>query len=340
MTKAGGAGPALHLVPDPAGRPRPATAPGQELIYGCMGLGGSWSSEPHSSAHVDEAAAAVDAALAAGITLFDHADIYRGGKSEAVFGEVLAQTPGLRERVRLQTKCGIRLNEQGLETHYDLSRDAILARVNESLARLRTEYVDVLLLHRPDPLMDPAEVASAVGQLMDEGKVRALGVSNMSGAQIGMLQDRLETPVVANQLEMSLFKRAWLESSVLVNHAEGTDYSFPHGTVEHCARHGITLQAYGSLARGLYTGAPAPAPSAVEEATAALVAQLAAELKTTGESVLLGWLMKHPAGIAPVIGTANPDRIRACADAPRVAAALTRADWYRLWVTARGSNIP
>jgi predicted oxidoreductase len=183
-------------------------------------------------------------------------------------------------------------------------------------------------------------VASAVGQLMAEGKVRALGVSNMSGAQIEVLQDRLETPVVANQLEMSLFKRAWLESTVLVNHAEGTDYSFPHGTVEHCVRHGITLQAYGSLARGLYTGAPAAAPSAAEEATAGLVAQLAAEKSTTGESVVLGWLMKHPAGIAPVIGTARPDRIRACADAAAVAAAMTRAEWYRLWVTARGSNIP
>ena len=237
---------------------------------------------------------------------------------------MLAQTPGLRDRIRLQTKCGIRLNEHGLEGYYDLSRDAILARVNESLGRLRTDYVDVLMLHRPDPLMDPAEVASAVGQLMAEGKVRALGVSNMSGAQIEVLQDRLETPVVANQLEMSLFKRAWLESTVLVNHAEGTDYSFPHGTVEHCVRHGITLQAYGSLARGLYTGAPAAAPSAAEEATARLVAQLAAEKETTGESVVLGWLMKHPAGIAPVIGTANPDRIRACADAAGVAAAMTR----------------
>jgi predicted oxidoreductase len=305
-----------------------------------MGLGGSWSPEPHSSAHVDEAAAAVDAALEVGITLFDHADIYRGGKSEAVFGEVLAQTPGLRERIRLQTKCGIRLNEHGLEGYYDLSGDAILARVNESLGRLRTDYVDVLMLHRPDPLMDPAEVASAVGQLMAEGKVRALGVSNMSGAQIEVLQDRLETPVVANQLEMSLFKRAWLESTVLVNHAEGTDYSFPHGTVEHCVRHGIGLQAYGSLARGLYTGAPAAAPSAAEEATAALVAQLATEKNTTGESVVLGWLMKHPAGIAPVIGTAKPDRIRACAGAAEAAAGLTRAEWYGLWVAARGSNIP
>jgi predicted oxidoreductase len=305
-----------------------------------MGLGGSWTDEPHGPGHVDEAAAAVQAALDAGITLFDHADIYRSGKSEAVFGDVLASTPGLRGRIRLQTKCGIRLNERGLQTHYDLSRDAILERVNGSLARLRTDYVDILLLHRPDPLADPAEVASAVGQLMAEGKVRQLGVSNMSAAQIEVLQDRLETPVVANQLEMSLLKRAWLESQVLVNHAEHLDYSFPHGTLEYCTRNNITLQAYGSLARGLYTGADPDSPTPSEAATADLVAELAAEYGTSRESVLLGWLMKHPAGIAPVIGTVNPGRIRACGDAARVAKALTRADWYRLWVTARGSNIP
>jgi predicted oxidoreductase len=312
----------------------------QEVIYGCMGLGGSWSDEPHGSHHVDQATAAVQAALDAGITLFDHADIYRSGKSEAVFGEVLAATPGLRERIRLQTKCGIRLNERGLQTHYDLSREAILERVNGSLERLRTDYVDVLLLHRPDPLADPGEVASAVGQLIDEGKVRQLGVSNMSAAQIEVLQDRLETPVVANQLEMSLLKRAWLESQVLVNHPEHLDYSFPHGTLEYCVRNNITLQAYGSLARGVYTGAEPDSPTSAEAATGELVAQLAGEYGTTGEAVLLGWLMKHPAGIAPVIGTVNPDRIRACGDAARMAQALTRPDWYKLWVTARGSNIP
>jgi predicted oxidoreductase len=289
---------------------------------------------------VDEAAAAVGAALHAGITLFDHADIYRSGKSEAVFGEVLASTPGLREKIRLQTKCGIRLGEQGLQTHYDLSRDGILERVNGSLKRLKTDYVDVLLLHRPDPLADPAEVASAVGQLMREGKVRQVGVSNMSGPQIEALQDHLETPVVANQLEMSLLKRAWLESTVLVNHAEGLDHSFPHGTVEFCGRHGITLQAYGALARGHYSGAPPESPTPAETATAVLVAEMAAAMGTTVEAVLLGWLMRHPARIAPVIGSANPERIRACAGAARVAAEMTRVQWYRLWVTARGSNIP
>src|SRR5215218_9767603 len=107
---------------------------GGRLVYGCMGLGGTWTAEPYLPRHVEEAAAAVEAALDAGITLFDHADIYRNGKSEAVFGEVLANMPGLRDRIQLQTKCGIRLNERGLETHYDLGREAILERVNESLA--------------------------------------------------------------------------------------------------------------------------------------------------------------------------------------------------------------
>lgn len=318
------------------------TAPSsaQELIYGCMGLGGSWSDEPHGTDHVDEAAAAIEAALDAGITLFDHADIYRKGKSEAVFGEVLAATPGLRDRIRLQTKCGIRLGEKGIPGHYDLSRDAILERVGGSLARLRTDFVDVLLLHRPDPLTDLAEVTDAVGQLMAEGKVRALGVSNMSGAQIQALQDRLEVPIVANQLEMSLLKRAWLESQVLVNHAESLDYSFPHGTLEYCARNGVTLQAYGSLARGLYTGAAPEDPTTAETAAATLVAELAGKYGTSGEAVLLGWLMKHPAKIAPVIGTVNPARIRACADAGRIAAALTRTEWYGLWIAARGSSLP
>ena len=310
------------------------------LIYGCMGLGGTWSDDPHDITDVETAAEAVEAAMDIGVTLFDHADIYRNGKSETVFGEVLATTTGLRERIQLQTKCGIRLNERGLETHYDLSSDVIIERVNGSLERLRTDYVDILLLHRPDPLMDPAEVAAAVGKLMAEGKVRALGVSNMSAAQIEFLQDSLETPVVANQLELSLLKRDWLESTVLVNHPGAADYSFPHGTLEYCARQGITLQAYGALARGHYTGNPPERPTLAESATAQLLSDMARERDTTREAVLLGWLMKHPAGIAPVIGTANPDRIRACAGASRVAQTMTREEWYRLWTTARGSNIP
>ena len=316
-----------------------ASAPSR-LIYGCMGLGGPWAGEDYGATEIDHAAAAIEAATSLGITVFDHADIYRSGKSEAVFGEVLSRTSGLRQRIQLQTKCGIRLNEQGLQTHYDLSGEAILERVNGSLNRLQTDYVDVLLLHRPDPLIDPVEVASAVSQLMHQGKVRKLGVSNMSGAQMAALQEHLETPIVVNQLEMSLLKRAWLESTVLVNHDDSTKYGFPHGTLEYCAQHQITLQGYGALARGLYTGTPDESATPAEIATAALLAELAEDKRTSPEAVLLGWLMKHPAGIAPVIGTATPTRIRACADAAAVAASMTRAEWYALWMAARGSDIP
>jgi predicted oxidoreductase len=162
----------------------------------------------------------------------------------------------------------------------------------------------------------------------------------MSGAQIRALQDRLDVPVVANQLEMSLLKRAWLESQVLVNHPGSLDYAFPHGTLEYCTGNGVTLQAYGALARGLYTGAAPEDPASAETAAAVLIRELAGTYGTTGESVLLGWLMKHPAGIAPVIGTVNPARIAACSDAARVAEAMTRADWYGLWIAARGTNLP
>ncbi|SEI46002.1 Predicted oxidoreductase [Arthrobacter sp. yr096] len=310
------------------------------LIYGCMGLGGPWDGTSYGAAEIDQAAAVIEAAQGIGIELFDHADIYRSGKSEAVFGEVLARSQGLREKIQLQSKCGIRLGERGLDTHYDLSREAILERVNQSLKRLQTDYLDVLLLHRPDPLMDPREVADAVGQLMAEGKVRQVGVSNMSGAQIAFLQDELQAPIVANQLEMSLLRRDWLESTVLVNHAENLEYSFPHGTVELCTTKGIELQAYGSLAQGRYTGATPEGLSAAESATAAMLERLAGEKDTTPEAVLLGWLMKHPAKISPVVGTTNPARIGACADAASVSATMSRAEWYGLWVAARGSNIP
>lgn len=305
-----------------------------------MGLGGPWEGSEYGAAEIEQAAAAIEAAMGIGIALFDHADIYRSGKSEAVFGEVLARTPGLREKIQLQTKCGIRLGQPGVDGRYDLSKDAILERVNGSLERLRTDYVDVLLLHRPDPLMEPSEVASAVGQLMAEGKVRQVGVSNMSGAQIAFLQDQLEVPIVTNQLEMSLYRRAWLESTVLVNHDDALGYGFPHGTLEHCVGQGIELQAYGSLAQGRYTGSTLDAPTAADTAAAALVAQLAEAIGVTPEAVLLGWLMKHPARISPVLGSSNPARIAACADATGVAAAMTRAEWYGLWVAARGSKLP
>lgn len=302
-----------------------------------MGLGGSWDPDPYGPADIDAAEAAVAAALDSGITTFDHADIYRHGKAEAVFGEVLARTPGLRERITLQTKCGIRLGDKDRPGTYDLRGESIARRVEESLIRLRTDVIDVLLLHRPDPLADVDSIASALTSLHRQGLVRGFGVSNMGAAQIAHLQARLDVPLVANQLEMSLHSRAWVEAGVLLNTPESAQNGFPFGTLEHCRDHGIRLQAWGALAQGRFTGRE---ETPAERATAQLLAELARQKDTTPESVLLWWLMRHPAAIAPVIGSARPERIRACRDAALREPELTHEEWYELWITARGVPLP
>jgi predicted oxidoreductase len=311
-----------------------------QLVYGCMGLGGPWADDELTGADIDAAERAVHAALDIGITWFDQADIYRRGKSEAVLGAVLDRDPGLRERIKIQTKCGIRLGEAGMEAYYDLGKAAILERVRASLARLRTDFVDVLLLHRPDPLLEPGEVAEAFGELAEAGQVREFGVSNMSAGQMAHLQANLDWPLVVNQLEMSLHKRAWVEAGILVNQAEGRQHSFPDGTLEYCVARGIRLQAWGALAQGIYSGRTGPELTDADRATAELVAVIAREQDSTPESVVLGWLMRHPAGIEPVIGTADPARIRACGDAARQAARMDRPEWYRLLTAARGTPVP
>ncbi|MGW7458939.1 aldo/keto reductase [Streptomyces sp. NPDC054797] len=313
------------------------TGTGERVLYGCMGLGGSWGPEPYGTADIDAAEAAVSAALDSGITAFDHADIYRHGKAEAVFGEVLARTPGLRTRITLQTKCGIRLGDGTLPGMYDLRGPSIRRRVEESLTRLRTDFIDVLLLHRPDPLADVDSIASALTSLHREGLVRSFGVSNMGAPQIAHLQARLDVPLVANQLEMSLYSRDWVEAGVLVNTPEFGRGGFPFGTLEHCRDHGIRLQAWGALAQGRFTGRQ---QTPAEQATAEMLVRLARSKDTTPETVLLWWLMRHPAAIAPVIGTARPDRIRACRDAALREPDLTHEEWYQLWITARGVPLP
>ncbi|MFJ7265592.1 aldo/keto reductase family oxidoreductase [Streptomyces sp. NPDC099050] len=307
------------------------------LIYGCMALGGSWERGPYRAEDIDEAEAVIEAALDSGITMFDHADIYRHGKAEAVFGEVLARTPGLRERITLQTKCGIRLAEGDRPGIYDLRGASIVSRVEESLTRLRTDVIDVLLLHRPDPLADPAEIAEALTSLHRQGLVKRFGVSNMNAAQIAHLQRHLDLPLVANQLEMSLDRRDWLEDGVLVNTPAAAAVGFPAGTVEYCTANGVRLQAYGPLAQGRFTGRES---SVGEHATAEHLRALAKAKDTTPETILLWWLQRHPARIAPVIGTGRPERIRACRDAALRTPDLGHEEWYSLWLTARGGPLP
>jgi predicted oxidoreductase len=307
------------------------------LLYGCMALGGSWDPRPYGAPEIAEAEAAIGAALDCGITTFDHADIYRHGKAEAVFGEILARSPDLRQHIVIQTKCGIRMAEGDRPGFYDLRGERIIRRVEESLERLRTDFIDVLLLHRPDPLADLEDIARAVTTLHRQGAVRSLGVSNMGAPEIKLLQAHLDLPLVANQLEMSLYRRDWLEAGVLVNTPEAAANGFPFGTIEHCRAEGIRLQAWGPLAQGRYTGRE---QTATEQATARLVASLAAAKSTTPETILLWWLQRHPARISPVIGSSRPERIRACRDSVRGVADLTHEEWYELWIVARGASLP
>ncbi|MFF3649348.1 aldo/keto reductase family oxidoreductase [Streptomyces sp. NPDC002181] len=315
----------------------PPEKDGTRLLYGCMALGGGWDTDAYGPADIDAAEAAIEAALDSGIDTFDHADIYRRGKAEAVFGEVLGRSPGLRERIVLQTKCGIRLADGERPGIYDLRGATILRRVEESLGRLRTDAIDVLLLHRPDPLADPQDVAAALTSLREQGLVRRFGVSNMNAAQIARLQRLLEFPLVANQLEMSLDRRDWLEDGVLVNTPAAAAGGFPSGTVEYCLDRGVRLQAWGALAQGRFTGRQ---ESPAERATARLVGALAEAKGTTPETVLLWWLQRHPARIAPVVGSGRPERIRACRDAALREPDLTHEEWYELWLTARGAPLP
>jgi predicted oxidoreductase len=322
-----------HPVTGPA---TTVTGPATPL-YGCMGLGGAWDAPAYGTEDIAGAEAAIAAALETGITTFDHADIYGSGKAEAVFGEVLARSPGLRKGIQIQTKCGIRLAKEDAPGMYDLRGKSIVRRAEDSLRRLRTDVIDVLLLHRPDALADPVDIAEALGSLHREGVVRQFGVSNMSGAQIAHLQAHLDFPLVANQLEMSLHRRDWLEAGVLVNTREAASNGFPLGTIEHCLANGIGLQAWGPLAQGRYSGR---AQTRAEHATAELVASLAAAKDTTRETIVLWWLQRHPARIAPVIGSTNPERIGACRDAVARTPALTHEEWYELWITARGAPLP
>ncbi|MFJ4342756.1 aldo/keto reductase family oxidoreductase [Streptomyces sp. NPDC088915] len=307
------------------------------LVLGCMGLGGPWDAESYTAADVEAAEKAVEAALDSGITAFDHADIYGRGKAEAVFGEVLARDPSLRARIGIQSKCGIVLARGDRPGLYDLRGASIVRRVEETLTRLRTDVLDTLLLHRPDPLADPEDVADALHSLHEQGLVRRFGVSNMNAPQIARLQAHLSLPLAVNQLEMSLARRDWLEDGVLVNTPASAANGFPAGTVEHCLAHGVALQAWAPLAQGRFTGRQ---ETKEEHATADLVARLAEAKDTTPETIVLWWLQRHPARVVPVIGTTSPTRIRSCHDAATTDPHLTHEEWYDLWLTSRGLPLP
>jgi len=310
------------------------------LVLGCMSFGGGWNRNPISKEDILSAEKAIDTALSIGISMFDHADIYKMGKAEEVFGEILKGRPQLREQILIQTKCGLRFGNETTPRYYDFSKNHILNAVDGSLKRLGTEYIDILLLHRPDPLMEVEEVAAAFGHLKQTGKVRHFGVSNMNKSQIGLLKQEVQVPLIANQIELSLGHLDWIEEGIFVNQKQGSGVNFPEELIAYCRKEQIQIQAWSPLAKGLFSGNLKGIESEHIRATANLVQSLAEEKGTTREAIVLAWLMRHPANIQPVIGTINPERILACKDAPRQASLLTREEWYSLFVSARGKEMP
>jgi predicted oxidoreductase len=309
-----------------------------EIAYGCMGLGGGWNDNPVSQDDVYQTQAIIETAMASGINLFDHADIYTFSKAEQAFGRVLKSQPELRDQMFLQSKCGIRFQGEGNVGRYDFSAHWVQSSVDGILERLNTEKLDVLLLHRPDPLMELDELARTLQDLHSSGKVEHFGVSNMSGHQIEYLQSALDQPLVVNQMEMSLAKLDWLNDVVLVNSQGLNESDWAPGTLEYCRTNGVQLQAWGCLAQGRFSEQGLNSEDESVRATSKYVQQLAEKYSVTSEAIVLAFLLRHPAGIQPVIGTTNLDRIRASVAASKVN--LTREEWYNLFVYSRGQALP
>ncbi|MCW8109202.1 aldo/keto reductase [Alteromonas ponticola] len=307
-----------------------------KLIYGCMGLGGGWDTPHYDQSHIKQAEKIINIAIETGITVFDHADIYTHGKAEAVFGEVLKKTPSLRDSVILQSKCAIRFSDNHGPKRYDFSPEWITSSVENSLKRLHTEQLDILLLHRPDPLMEPELLAEALCRLKNAGKIAHLGVSNMHAHQIEFLNKTLDMPIIVNQLEMSLAHRDWLEDGITTGSSLNRQMGYAAGTLEYCWLNHVQLQAWGSLAQGRFSGKVTECIK--DEATRALVLQLAEKYSSSPEAIVLGWLIRHPIGIQPVVGTTHPERIRACAEVDKLT--LSREDWYALLQSVRGDEVP
>jgi predicted oxidoreductase len=296
------------------------------LAYGCWRLAGSEGQPPEPTSAVG--IRAVHAAADAGYTMFDLADIYGGGRCEEIFGEALRAAPELRARILIASKCGIRRAGEpaGTPVRYDFNTEYIVTSVEGSLRRLGIETLDLLMLHRPDYLMDPHTVAGAFVQLRDAGKVREFGVSNFRPSQVTALQRLCPLPLAVNQVELSLLQLAALED----------------GTLDQCLAETITPMAWSPLAggllgshvHGLLPGQRGYEPTRVNT----MLDRLAGALGATREAVALAWLLRHPAGIQPVVGSTDPARIRAAAAAD--ALNLSHADWYHLVTAARTTPLP
>ena len=307
------------------------------IAYGCGSIGGSWDETPRTDSVRAKALAVLKASFDCGINFYDHADIYTYGKSEAVFAEVVRELGHKRDQFILQSKVGIRFKGDPTPNavgRYDFSYERIVSGVDGSLKRLGTDHLDILLLHRPDALMEPEEIARAFDVVQKSGKVRHFGVSNHNGAQLELLRKYVKQPFVANQLQFSLVHTGLIDAGISVNQAKPSVGC--EGILDYCRLHDIAIQAWSPMTNGRAIGKwTAGKP---DDELARVVAEYAAGKKVPADAIALAWLMRHPARVQPIIGTMNPERVAASSQADAVE--LTREEWYRLYTAARGQGVP
>ena len=311
------------------------------LAYGCAGLAGGWDSGELTAAQRKKALAALDAALEAGVNHFDIADIYAFGRAEQAFAGIWELDASLRSRVVVQSKCGV-VRTEGDEArervYYDSSYEHILEAARGSLGRLAVEYLDLLVLHRPDVLMEPDEVAAAFDRLHAAGEVRHFGVSNYSAAQIELLQAALDRPLLVNQMQVSLAHPDLIDDAVVINDALPDRPVRGFGTLAYCIQHDITVQAWAPLGAGRLVRDDVAGADSRLLAVRRELASVARKRGVHPAAVAIAWILRHPAGIQPLLGGRTPAEIQQAAQG--IDLTLTRAEWYRLFNASRGAPVP
>ncbi|MFH5185266.1 aldo/keto reductase family oxidoreductase [Paenibacillus sp. TAB 01] len=271
----------------------------------------------------------IGTAMDAGINLFDHADIYGGGKSEEVFAKAVDMRPSVREHMFIQSKCGIR------KGFFDFSKEHILSSVDGILSRLNTDYLDLLLLHRPDTLVEPEEVASAFDTLQGSGKVRHFGVSNQNPMQIELLSQTLNQKLAVNQLQFGPAATGMIDFGLNVNMANEASINRDGSILEYCRLKEITIQTWSSLQYGFFAGTFLNKELYPE--LNAVLNRMAEEKSVTNAAIAIAWVLRHPAGMQPVLGSTNAQRVAEMAKASEVS--LSRMEWYEIY-RAAGNKLP
>ncbi|HWR24258.1 MAG TPA: aldo/keto reductase [Feifaniaceae bacterium] len=277
-----------------------------------------------------EAERFIRTAMENGANFFDHADVYGDGACEELFAKAIRMNAAVREKMILQSKCGIVHGRM-----FDFSKEHILKSVDGILSRLHTDYIDVLLLHRPDALVEPEEVASAFDELYQSGKVRNFGVSNQNPMQIQLLQKYVKQPIAANQLQLSITNATMISQGLHVNMEDGRAVNRDGSVLDFCRLNSITIQPWSPFQYGFFDGV-----FLGNEKFPALnkkINEIAAKYGVSNTTIAIAWLLRHPANMQPVTGTMNAERLLDCVKAADIR--LTREEWYAIYLAA-GNILP